>query len=196
VKIYEKEYFATSEDEALDKAAAHFEVDKDQLEIRKLDGVTIEGLKERQCYVVAVQGMADKQPEAAPRSEGRGRDRGDRGGRDRDRGRGRDRDRGGRDRGRGGRDRDRDRGRGGRGRRPRGDKPEGVDHEHFEAIAQEAVNCVLEDGEDVILDAMNSKERWVVHNFIKNIDGVSSESEGEGAERKIRVFEVEEDDED
>jgi hypothetical protein len=193
VKIYEKEYFAASEDEALAKAAEHFSVGREELEVRKLEGVAIEGLRDRACYVVSVIGMADKQPEAAPRREGRGRD----GDRDRGRGRGdRDRGRGDRDRGRGDRDRGRgDRDRGGRdrddrrGRRPRGDKPEGVDHERFEAIAKKAADEVLDTGDDVVLDAMNSKERWVVHNFIKDVEGVSSESEGEGAERKIRVYE-------
>jgi predicted RNA-binding protein Jag len=39
-----------------------------------------------------------------------------------------------------------------------------------------------------MLDAMNSKERWVVHNYLKDVPGVTSVSEGEGAEKRIKVI--------
>lgn len=187
MSIYEKEFFAATREEAMGKAAEFFGVDETKLEVRELSTLQIDGIGDRSCFVVGVEGMADKQPAEGPRRERR--DRGDRDrDRDRDRGRGRDRDRGrgGRDRDRGGRDRDRDDR--GRGRRPRGDKPEGVDHEKFEGLAQDAAEQVLGGRENVLLDPMSSKERWVVHNHIKDIDGVTSESEGDGADKRIRVF--------
>lgn len=177
--MYKKEFFAESLEDARATAATHFEVEADKLEIVELE-MAAEGLGDRKCYVAHVKGTENDEPPPRPEGEGRGRDRG----RDRDRGRGRDRDRGR------GRDRDRGRGRGDRDRRPRrprGEKPEGVDHERLEALAKEAAEHVQSSGESLVMEPMNSKERWVVHNYIKGVGGLTSLSVGEGDDRRVKV---------
>src|SRR5262249_54939998 len=134
---------------------------------------------------------------APPRREARdsgsgGGERRDGQRRDRSRGgRGRDRDR---DRGRGG-DRDRDRGsrdRGGERRADRGERrserPGGREEGRLEAVAREAAERVRRTGEPEILESMTAKERWVVHNFLKDVDGVTSASEGEGASKRVKIL--------
>jgi predicted RNA-binding protein Jag len=37
---------------------------------------------------------------------------------------------------------------------------------------------------------MNSRERWVVHNALKDERGVRSESEGEGPRKRVRISPV------
>jgi predicted RNA-binding protein Jag len=47
---------------------------------------------------------------------------------------------------------------------------------------------VRRSGEPEILESMTAKERWVVHNFLKTVDGVTSESEGEGASKRVKIL--------
>ena len=113
-------------------------------------------------------------------------DRGDRG----DRGRGRDRD--GDDRGRGRRDRG-GRGRGDRDRGERRDRgPRKGDPERDEAIrveAREAANQILNgDADAITLSDMNSYERHVAHSTIKEIEGVTSRSVGDGRDKLVEVI--------
>lgn len=113
---------------------------------------------------------------------GRGRDRG-RDGRG-ERGDGR-RDRGGRrERGRGGRDRDRSRGR----RDAAGPRDDGPENPELEKRVRDAGRQVLETGESTTLDEMNSRDRWVVHNALKEFDGVESESVGEGRMKRVKIY--------
>ena len=35
---------------------------------------------------------------------------------------------------------------------------------------------------------MNSKERWVIHNFIKEVAGVTSESDADGDDKYVKVM--------
>ncbi|MCB9650951.1 MAG: hypothetical protein H6730_30825 [Deltaproteobacteria bacterium] len=126
---------------------------------------------------------------------GRDRDRGgrDRGGRDRDRrGGGRDRDRGGRDRDRGGRDRDRDRDRGDRPKPEKDPKREAA----LVAQAKEAIEQVLEDGEAVTIEGLNSYERRIIHRTVAEVDGLTTRSLGRGSLKAVRIFEGEDEDED
>jgi hypothetical protein len=116
---------------------------------------------------------------------GRGGDRG-RGGRERGDGR-RDRgERGGRrERGRGGRDRDRSRGR----RDASGDRDDaGPENPELEARVRDAGQQVLDSGEATTLDEMNSRDRWVVHNVLKELDGLESESVGEGRLKRVKIY--------
>ncbi len=194
-----KEFFADSRDVALSMAATHYGVDEAKLVVQEVaEEADVSGLGGRLCFLIWVEGAAEARPQ-----EARDRDRGGRSdrGRDRDRDRGRgDRDRprggGGRGRDRGearASDGDRPRGRGGRGRggggrEERGDRPEGVDEERIEGIARSAAERVQRSGEAEILESMNSKERWVVHNFLKDFEGVTSASEGEGANKRVKVL--------
>ena len=200
VSVYQKEFFAPTREEAVAMAVAYFKVDAGKLQIAEIPGsVGVVGMGERKCFVVSVAGTEDQLPPERqdrdrPRRDER-RERGSRdsresrGGRGRGDGERRGGDRGG-DRG-GGRGRGGDRSRGGGGDRrrpPRGDKPEGVDHEKLEAIAREAAERVKKSGTPETLSWMNSKERWVVHNYLRNVDGVTSVSEGEGAEKRLKII--------
>jgi predicted RNA-binding protein Jag len=102
--------------------------------------------------------------EGGRRGEGRGdrRPRGDSRGRNDDRGRGDD-----------------------RGRRPRRGGDDG--DERLEKMSREIAEEVLRTGVERTLDAMSSRERWVVHNAVKEIDGVTSESVGEHDEKRVRI---------
>ena len=192
-----KEFFAGSRDEALSMAATHYGVGGAELEVRELPAdLGISGLGDRSCFLIWVAGAEQGAPRRDSRDAGRA-EGGDRGGdarnRDRDRGRG-GRVRGDRDRGRSG-DRGRERGGDRGGERPadrpaerRGDRPEGVDEVRLEAVAREAAERVRRSGEPEILESMTAKERWVVHNFLKDIEGVTSASEGEGASKRVKIL--------
>lgn len=55
------------------------------------------------------------------------------------------------------------------------------------AIAQRAAKSVRRTKVDVTLDPMPSDERKVIHNCLTNMAGVSTFSEGEGKERRIKI---------
>jgi spoIIIJ-associated protein len=96
------------------------------------------------------------------------------------------RDRGGRD----GRRESRGDGRGNDGRsrgRSREEDPE-IDEVELERLARDAARSVRESGGTELLPPMNSRERWFVHNALKEERGVRSESEGEGARKRVRIF--------
>ncbi len=188
--VYKKEFFAETREQAVSSAAAHFEVEAGKLDVYEVPmSADIVGTGGRRCFVASVAGMADALPPEGDRPRGRER-RDDRDGRGRRREGGGDRRGGDRSR-RGDRDRprsDRSRSDGPRRDRPRGDKPEGVDHERFEAMARDAADRVRSSGKPEIMEPMNSKERWVVHNYLKDVAGVTSISEGEGSEKRIKVI--------
>src|SRR5262245_4088446 len=168
-----KEFFAGSRDEAISMASTHYGVGGSELVVREVPAAAgILGLGDRSCFLIWIAG----QEQGAPRREARDRDGGSSGGGERgDSRRGRERGRGGRGRGdrdrERGRDRDRDRDRprdrGERSAERRSDRPEGVDEARLEAVAREAADRVRRSGEPEILESMTSKERWVVHNFLK-----------------------------
>ncbi|MCE2390295.1 MAG: hypothetical protein J4G09_02295 [Proteobacteria bacterium] len=179
-----KEFFAETREDALALASTHYGVDEGELEVHELPkSLEISGLGERTVFLIGQRGAEPPRSEP-PRDERRGR------GRDRDRPRDRDRDRD-RDRGpragAGGRRGSGDGGRRPRRQGPRGDRPEGVDDERLENLAREAAERVRRSGEAEILESMSSKERWVVHNFLREEDGVASESEGEGPAKRVKI---------
>jgi predicted RNA-binding protein Jag len=47
---------------------------------------------------------------------------------------------------------------------------------------------VKKSGTPETLSYMNSKERWVVHNYLRDVPGVTSVSEGEGAEKRLKII--------
>jgi predicted RNA-binding protein Jag len=115
----------------------------------------------------------DERDERDDDRRGRGRDRDDRRGRDRDddrRGRDRDDDRRGRRRERGDRD----------------DRRSERDVKKLKRLARRLAEEAIEKGEVVrIRKELNSYERRVVHLVVAELDGVSSESEGDGAYKRI-----------
>ncbi|MFQ5640142.1 MAG: R3H domain-containing nucleic acid-binding protein [bacterium] len=58
---------------------------------------------------------------------------------------------------------------------------------NIERFAKEKAQECLESGANVELPPMGSYERYLVHNALKDISGVQSESTGEGKERKIQL---------
>jgi len=72
----------------------------------------------------------------------------------------------------------------------RGREPEDrdIDEVELERLARDAARAVRESGEAELLPPMNSRERWFVHNALKDERGVRSESEGEGARKRIKIF--------
>lgn len=192
-----REFAGETREAAIASAARYFGVSEDELDYKAVEDSPVSGLGDRSLVIAAPKGelhMRGERPREGRRGdrEGRGRERGDRGrsGGDRGRGgRGRDRgsERGGRssarDRGdRNDRDRDRDRDRGG------SDRPLSPEEQELERMAQEAAQHVREDGEPQLLPAMNSKERWVVHNALKSEAGISSQSEGDGPMRRVKIL--------
>ncbi len=128
--------------------------------------------------------------------DGRGGGRGERGG---DRGDGRGRSREGRE-GREGRGRRGNRGdRGERGDRERGDRGQSRERAgrsdgdiprdpELEQKARETAERVRDSGQEVTLPAMSSRDRWIVHNAIRDIEGVTSTSVGEGDQKRVKIL--------
>ena len=81
-------------------------------------------------------------------------------------------------------------------RRDRGDRPSrsrdpedrDIDEAELERLARDAARSVRESGEPELLPPMNSRERWFVHNALKDERGVRSESEGDGARKRVRIL--------
>lgn len=88
---------------------------------------------------------------------------------------------------RGGRDGRRDRGRPERGDSRREPDERDIDEVALERMAREGAEIVRRTGEPELLRPMNSRERWVVHNSLKDERGVRSESEGEGPRKRVRI---------
>jgi predicted RNA-binding protein Jag len=107
----------------------------------------------------------------------------------------RDRERGGRGERPRGRDGDRDRPRGDRDRQPARDRDAGRDRDRgspekeqeLETAARRAAEEVRRSGEPRTLDPMGSRDRWVVHNAVKEVGGVSSVSVGEGDQKRVKI---------
>lgn len=57
----------------------------------------------------------------------------------------------------------------------------------LEAMARETAEEVSKTGKSKLLRPMNSKERWVVHNAIKDMQGLRSESIGDGRQRRVKI---------
>lgn len=62
-----------------------------------------------------------------------------------------------------------------------------IDEVALERMAREAAEIVRRSGEPELLRPMNSRERWVVHNTLKDERGVRSDSEGEGPRKRVRI---------
>jgi hypothetical protein len=65
-----------------------------------------------------------------------------------------------------------------------------IDEVALERMAREGAEIVRRTGEPELLRPMNSRERWVVHNALKDERGVRSESEGEGPRKRVRIAPV------
>ncbi len=202
-----REFAADTREEAIAKAASYFGLAEAELDYKAVEETPVSGLGTRALVIAAPRGQLQMRSDRGGESRRGDRDRNSRGrDRDRDRGdRGRGGDRGGeRTRGRGGRGRDRgaergdrggrgprerdERGSGGRDRDRDDDRPLTEEERELEKMAQEAAKHVRDDGEPQLLPAMSSKERWVVHNALKDEAGIRSESEGDGPVRRVKIL--------
>lgn len=59
--------------------------------------------------------------------------------------------------------------------------------EKLEALARAKGDEVLQKGKPIELEPMGSRERWVVHNALKEQDGLRTESVGEGRAKRVRI---------
>jgi spoIIIJ-associated protein len=60
----------------------------------------------------------------------------------------------------------------------------------LEELAERKAREARERGEEVVLGPMNSRERWVVHNALKSVSGVRSESVGEGRTKRVKIVPI------
>jgi predicted RNA-binding protein Jag len=60
----------------------------------------------------------------------------------------------------------------------------------LDALARSKAEEVRRSGKPVLLDAMGSRQRWIVHNALRNELGVRSESIGEGRVKRVKISPV------
>jgi spoIIIJ-associated protein len=60
----------------------------------------------------------------------------------------------------------------------------------LDALARSKAEEVRRSGKPVLLDAMGSRQRWIVHNAMRNESGVRSESIGEGRVKRVKISPV------
>jgi len=58
----------------------------------------------------------------------------------------------------------------------------------LERLAEQSANKVIAQKKSVVLDPMSASERKVVHMALRNVDGVTTESAGEGPERHVVIY--------
>lgn len=58
---------------------------------------------------------------------------------------------------------------------------------NIERFAREKAQEALESGEPVDLPPMGSYERYIVHNSLKEMNGIETVSQGEGGERHVQI---------
>ncbi|MEE8558165.1 MAG: R3H domain-containing nucleic acid-binding protein [Myxococcota bacterium] len=59
--------------------------------------------------------------------------------------------------------------------------------ERLEELARERAREVMERGEEVLLPPMNSRDRWIVHDTLKTMTGVRTESVGDGRLKRVKI---------
>ena len=57
----------------------------------------------------------------------------------------------------------------------------------LERLARETAEAVRSSGEDKLLEPMGARDRFIIHNAIRDIDGVTSESVTEGRKKRVKV---------
>lgn len=58
---------------------------------------------------------------------------------------------------------------------------------NIEKFAKEKAQEALDSGSEVDLPPMGSYERYIVHASLKDVDGIETESHGEGSERHVHI---------
>jgi spoIIIJ-associated protein len=66
----------------------------------------------------------------------------------------------------------------------------GSGEERLEKLARARAEEVLQSGKPVELQPMGSRERWVVHNALKGMKGLRTESVGQGRDKRVKIAPV------
>ena len=62
--------------------------------------------------------------------------------------------------------------------------------ENLKRLAKENAEKVLQTGKAVVLPYLGNYERFVIHNYLKDFDGIETKSVGEGPDRRLEVKQV------
>jgi spoIIIJ-associated protein len=66
----------------------------------------------------------------------------------------------------------------------------GSGEERLEKLARARAEEVLQSGKPLELQPMGSRERWVVHNALKGMKGLRTESVGQGRDKRVKIAPV------
>lgn len=58
---------------------------------------------------------------------------------------------------------------------------------NLKRLAKESAEKVLQTGQPVVLPYLGNYERFVIHNYLKDFDGVETKSVGEGTGRRLEI---------
>ncbi|HEX9972731.1 MAG TPA: R3H domain-containing nucleic acid-binding protein [bacterium] len=58
---------------------------------------------------------------------------------------------------------------------------------NLKRLAKEITEKVLENGDPAVLPYVGSYERYIIHNYLKDFEGIETKSIGEGLERRLEI---------
>lgn len=58
---------------------------------------------------------------------------------------------------------------------------------NLKRLAKQNAEKVLETGETIVMPYLGNYERYIVHNYLKDFDGIETKSVGEGADRRLEI---------
>jgi predicted RNA-binding protein Jag len=58
---------------------------------------------------------------------------------------------------------------------------------NLKRLAKENAEKVLQTGETIVMPYMGNYERFIIHNYLKDFDGIETKSVGEGQERRLEI---------
>lgn len=58
---------------------------------------------------------------------------------------------------------------------------------NLKRLAKESAEKVLQTGETVVLPYLGNYERFVIHDYLKDFDGIETKSIGEGSDRRLEI---------
>lgn len=61
---------------------------------------------------------------------------------------------------------------------------------NLKRLARESAEKVQQTGEAIVLPYLGSYERYVIHAFLKDFDGIETKSVGEGANRRLEIRQI------
>jgi predicted RNA-binding protein Jag len=61
---------------------------------------------------------------------------------------------------------------------------------NLKQLAKENAEKVLQTGEPVVLPYLGNYERFIIHNYLKDFEGIETKSVGEGQDRRLEIKQV------